>query len=67
MAAPKRERPRMGRPPGPPELVRRHRLQVSLSDAEREQLERLAEREGLPLGTVLHRIVARSLGRARRA
>lgn len=39
---------------------------TTFTDGELELLERLADREGMPLGTLIHRIVTRSLGRARR-
>ena len=64
MAARKREAPRMGRPPGPPgppELVRRNRVMTTFTDGELEHLERLSKREGVPLGTLIHRAVKRAL------
>ena len=69
MAASRRkrgERKRMGRPPGtggPPELVRRNRVVVTLTDAELAVLERMAGDR--PLGTVLYELVARGLKRAK--
>lgn len=53
----------MGRPPGPPEQVRRNRVAVMLTDAELAQLERLAADQAVPLGTALHRLVSRALRR----
>ena len=56
----------MGRPPGtggPPELVRRNRVVVTLTDAELAVLERMAGDR--PLGTVLYELVARGLKRAK--
>lgn len=53
----------MGRPAGPTERVRRNRVAVMLTDAELEQLERLAIRDGKPLGTVAYEVLARGLRR----
>ncbi len=51
----------MGRPPGPPENVRRNRVMTTFTDGELEQLERLSQRERIPLGTLIHRTVKRGL------
>jgi hypothetical protein len=51
----------MGRPPGPPESVRRNRVATTLTDAELEQLERLAADRGVPVGTALYQLVKRAL------
>jgi len=61
MAARKKGTVKMGRPPGPPEGVRRNRVAMTLTDAEFAELERLAGEKGLPLGTMLHRLVKRTL------
>ncbi len=53
----------MGRPPGPPEKVRRNRIATTLTDAELEQLGRLADAAGVPLGTMLYQLVKRGLTR----
>ena len=67
MVGRKREAPRMGRPAGPPENVRRNRLTLLFTDAELAALEALARRRGRPVGTAAHELVTRALGRARRA
>lgn len=51
----------MGRPPGPPELVRRNRVTTTFTDAELEKLERLAAHQGVPVGTLLYNTVKRAL------
>ncbi len=61
MAGRKREVPKMGRPPGPPEQVRRNRVAIMLTDAEFEVVERLAADQAVPLGTALYRLVSRAL------
>ena len=53
-----------GRKPGPPELVRRNRVAMMLTDAELAELERRADRSGEPLGTTAYKIVAASLSRS---
>ena len=65
----KAKRRRIGRPKGsggPPALVRRHRVPVSLNDAELAALNALADERDLPLGTAAYQLLARGLGRARR-
>lgn len=60
----------MGRPKGtggPPELVRRHRVVVSLNDADLKALEALAVERDLPLGTAVYALLAPALRLARRA
>lgn len=57
-----------GRPKGsgkPGEEVRRNRIAVLLLDAEFEKLHRLAEAEGVPVGTMAYRIFAAALRRKR--
>ncbi len=56
--------PKMGRPPGPPDQVRRNRLALMFTDAEIAALHRIAERESKPLGTVTHELLAKVLRRA---
>ena len=67
MAASKtRTAKRMGRPKGsggPPEMVRRNRVVITLTDAELAKLHRLAEERDLPLGTAAYEIVERTLRR----
>lgn len=55
----------MGRPPGPPEKVRRNRIGLTVTDAELEQLGRLADEAGLPLGTLLYGLVKQAVNRKR--
>ncbi len=55
----------MGRPAGPPELVRRNRVVAQVTDAELAQLERRADEQGVPLSTVVYRLVAKGLKRGR--
>jgi hypothetical protein len=59
--AARRRAVRMGRPPGPPESVRRNRVATTLTDAELQALEKLAVNRGLPLGTLIHELLARAL------
>ena len=57
------QRRKLGRPPGPPENVRRNRIFAQVTDAELEKLERLADEQDRPLSTVVYEILARSLKR----
>jgi hypothetical protein len=57
------KKPRMGRPPAPPETVRRNRVTTTLTDAELAALERMADQRGLPTGTMLYELVRRALRR----
>jgi len=66
MAARKAKRPKLGRPPGPPEQVRRNRLVLTLRDSDLEALQRIADERAMPVGTVAYQILARGLGRTRR-
>ena len=70
MAAKKstRKRKKLGRPKGtggPPELVRRHRVVVTLNDGELKKLKRLALTRDLPMGTAAYQLVAAGLARVR--
>lgn len=58
-------KPRMGRPPLPKDELRRHRVVVHLTDAERDTLEVLAESQDADLGAVARDILSRALMRAR--
>ena len=62
-------RPGAGRPRGSGQgaspTARRNRVSLMLSDAELAKLERLADRRGLPLATLAHRLLAAALRRAR--
>jgi len=53
-----------GRPKGPESELRCHRVAVLLTAGELATLERLAEAQQLPLGTVAYGFVARGLRRA---
>ena len=53
----------MGRPPGPPEKVRRNRITTFLTDAEFAKLERLADRDDVALSAAAYEILARALRR----
>ena len=64
--AQKKARKRMGRPPGPPEQVRRNRIATTLTDGELARLDELAADRGVPLGTMLHELVRRALRRTHR-
>jgi len=66
MAGKNRERSRkVGRPPKPLDEARRNRLTITLTDAEIEAIRAIAEARGLPLGSVVHELVARALARRR--
>lgn len=57
----------MGRPPAPPEQVRRNRVVVMLTDAELAALHRVADAAARPLGTVAHELLTRALRKAKTA
>ncbi len=62
-------RPGSGRPKGsggPPELVRRNRVVILLTDGELAKLRSLADERGLPPGTVAYEIVGRGLAHRRK-
>ena len=55
-----------GRPKGsggPPELVRRNRVVVMMTDAEAAKLHRLADENDIAVGTAAYEILARALKR----
>ncbi len=58
-----RRRRRLGRPPGPPEKVRRNLVRAMLTDSELKKLERLADEQAQPVSTLVYEILARSLRR----
>jgi hypothetical protein len=62
----KRKAPRIGRPPGPPEGVRRCRTTLMLTDAEMAVLAGMAAARGIPIGTMLYQLVAGRLRPTRR-
>jgi hypothetical protein len=60
----KRERrKRMGRPPGPAEDVRRNKVGTTVTDAEREHLEQIADERGVPVSVVIYELISRLLRR----
>ena len=61
----RRRNRRLGRPPGPPEAVRRRRVVTLLTDAEFKELTRIAEAEKESVSALVHRIIARFLARHR--
>jgi len=56
-----------GRPPTPPERLRRQQFTVMLTDGEREALNQRAAEEDLPAGTIARRILSAALLPKRRA
>ena len=58
-----RVRPQRGRPPGPPERVRPHRVVTFVTDAEMTKLEQICQGEEKSLSAVAHEILSRSLRR----
>jgi hypothetical protein len=52
-----------GRPRSDPEMVRRNRVVIMLTDGEFAKLQRLAEERNLPLGTCAYEFVGRGLAR----
>lgn len=61
MAARKKKRP--GRPRMKRSDVRRHRVQVSLSDRDRKRLRELAKHEGTPVAQLMYDMLKRELER----
>lgn len=59
----RKEAAKMGRPPGPPEGVRRNRVVVFVRDPELAALHRLAKSQAQPLGTIAYELLAKSLRR----
>lgn len=55
----------MGRPPAPPESVRRNRVVVMVRDDELAALHRLADARGMPLGSVAYELLEKALRRAK--
>ena len=54
---------RLGRPPGSPESIRRRRVVTLMTDAEFEELARLADEEGKSVSAFVHQIITRYLKR----
>ena len=54
-------RRRMGRPPCPPEIVRRNRVVTMVTDAELRKLSKVANDENRSLSAVVHEILSRHL------
>jgi len=65
MAARKKGAVRMGRPPGPPESVRRNRVGTLVTDGELVELQRLADARGVPIAAIIYEAVKRTLARRR--
>jgi len=57
------KRPRMGRPPHPPEKRRHNRVVTFVTDSELAQLERMAGKRDETLSALVHGILKRSLSR----
>lgn len=55
----------MGRPPGPPDRVRRNRITITVTDGDLEQLQRLSKERKVPVGTLIYEWVRRNLRRRR--
>ncbi len=53
----------VGRPPGPPEVVRRNRLLLTVTDGEMRLLRRLAEADEIPAGTLAYQLFSAGLKR----
>ena len=53
----------MGRPPRPAEQVRSNRVTATFTDVELKQLTKLADKKGVPVGTLLYQLARRSLKR----
>ncbi len=58
----RRKKKRVGRPPRPPEQVRRNRITSTFTDRELADLQRRAEKASLPVAKVIHRALAEALG-----
>jgi hypothetical protein len=56
-------RKRMGRPPGPAEQVRRNRIGITVTDAEKARLEEIADDRGVPVSVVIYDLIKRKLRR----
>jgi hypothetical protein len=56
-------RKRMGRPPGPAEQVRRNKIGITVTDAEKARLEKIADDRGVPISVVIYDLVSRMLRR----
>ena len=56
---------RLGRPPGPPETVRRNRVVTLLTDTEFKELTQIADEEEESVSALVHQIISRYLARHR--
>ena len=61
MKKPPKRRPQLGRPPGPPEAVRSHRIVTFVTKAEMEKLDWLADRDAKALSAVVYEMLSNSL------
>ena len=53
----------MGRPLVPVEDLRRNRVGTTVTDAEREDLEQIADERGVPVSAVIYELISRMLRR----
>ena len=53
----------MGRPPGPAEQVKRNRIGITVTDAEKARLEKIADERGVPVSAVIYELISRMLRR----
>ena len=56
-------RKRMGRPPGPVESVRRNKVGTTVTDAERDRLEQIADERDVPVSVVIYELISRMIRR----
>ena len=56
-------RHKLGRPPGPPESIRRRRVVTLMTDAEFDKLMRIADENENSVSALVHQIVSRYLKR----
>jgi hypothetical protein len=59
-------RHRLGRPRRPTETLRRNRVVTMVTDVELEQLAELADKQNMPLSSIVHQILTRYLRRTSR-
>ena len=53
----------MGRPPGPVESVRRNKVGTTVTDAERDRLEQIADERDVPVSVVIYELISRMIRR----
>ena len=59
--AAKTDKKRLGRPPGPPDSVRPHRIVTFVTSPEFKRLRELADTSGSSLSAIVHELVSRGL------